>query len=74
MRSLSWMPWPVFLLVSLGCGGTASSPAVSFDDHAPRVGADAPAFSLATLEGNAPVALADLCGSTPLVLVFGSYS
>jgi len=43
-------------------------------DTAPRVGEDAPNFSLSTKGGERTVELASFRGKKPVVLIFGSYT
>jgi peroxiredoxin len=40
----------------------------------PRVGQRAPLFNLPTQDGKRTVALADLLGDKPVVLIFGSFT
>lgn len=75
MRALCLASFPLLALASIGCrGGSDAPPKPTFAELSPKVGEAGPAFSLVTLDSDEPIALADLCGTTPAVLIFGSYS
>ena len=44
------------------------------EGNAPRIGDDAPTFSLKSLDGKSETNLADFAGKRPVVLYFGSYT
>lgn len=64
----------VVVALGAGCRGGGGAPGeVGFAAHTPKVGDAAPDFSLSRL-GGGTVSRDDLCGPTPAVLIFGSYS
>ena len=45
-----------------------------YDTQAPRVGDEAPDFELYDIQGEQPVRLSDFRGTTPVALIFGSFT